>query len=177
MARTARILLVLVAGMGLAACADDMSDLEQEVEEIKQRPGGEIDPLPTFEPYAISTYDPQALRDPFIPARAYAEAQEQEEDPESDIAPDRDRPREPLEQYPLDGLQMVGTLSRDNQLWGLIRDPRGTVHHVLEGNYAGQNHGEITRIREDRIEMVEIVRDDDEQWTEQEASLGLGEER
>ena len=176
MVRPATTWLMVAAALGLAACAEDMSDLEQEVQEIRERPGGEIEPLPEFEPYAVFTYDSDDLRDPFIPARAYAEAQEEEADPDDDIAPDPDRPREPLEQYPLDSLEMVGTLTQDEQLWGLIRDPEGTVHHVLEGNYAGQNHGEITRIREDRIELTEIVRDDDDTWSEEEASLGLGEE-
>jgi type IV pilus assembly protein PilP len=176
MHRYTGIAAVVVAGLALAACADDMSDLRQEVSEIRQRPGGEIEPLPEFVPYESFTYVSQDLRDPFIPARAFAEAQEQEEDPGSGIAPDHDRPREPLERYPLDSLKMVGTLSRGEQLWGLVRSPDGTVHQVLEGNYLGQNHGQITSVQGNRIQLVEIVRDGSDAWMERDASLGLGEE-
>lgn len=177
MAASVRIPLILVLGLGVAACADDMSDLEDEVEAIKARSGGDIEPLPEFEQYESFTYDPTDLRDPFIPARAFARAQEQEEIDDSDIAPDPDRPREPLEQYPLDSLSMVGTLQRGDQLWGLVRSPDGTVHQVLEGNYIGQNHGEIQSVTQRSIDLVEVVRDSaSEQWIQRDASLGLGEE-
>lgn len=176
MTRFARAFGITLLTVGLAGCADDMSDLRAYVEEIKARPGGEIEPLPEFEPYESFTYDPTDLRDPFIPARAFAEAREAEETGDSGVAPDPDRPREPLEQFPLDSLDMVGTLSRSEHLWGLVRSPDGTVHQVLEGNYMGQNHGRITAVHTDSIQLTEIVRDGNDQWMEREASLGLGEE-
>lgn len=170
-------LLSVLAALMLTACGGDRSDLEQQVAEMKDRPGGDIEPLPEFQPYESFSYKAAELRDPFIPAREFAEAQEEEEDDDSgsDIAPDPDRPREPLEQYPLDSLDMVGTLSRAGQDWGLVQDPEGRVHHVLVGNYLGQNHGRITDIEDDAIELIEIVRDADDDWIEREASLGLGE--
>jgi len=167
----------VLAAIALTACGGDRSDLEQKVAEMKSRPGSDIEPLPEFQPYESFSYKSAQLRDPFIPAREFAEAQddEEEEDSGSDIAPDPDRPREPLEQYPLDSLEMVGTLRRNGQEWGLVQDPEGTVHHVLEGNYMGQNHGRITNIQNSAIELIEIVRDADDDWIEREASLGLGE--
>lgn len=176
MARYLKTTIAVILGLGLVACADDMSDLRQYVDEVKQRPGGDIEPLPEFEPYESFTYESAEARDPFIPARAFAEAQEEDEAGDSDIAPDFDRPREPLERYPLDSLSMVGTMSRGEHLWGLIRSPDGTVHQVLEGNYVGQNHGQIISVRGDAIELVEIVRDGSDAWMEREASIGLGEE-
>jgi len=175
MRRHAPWAIALAAGMTLAGCADDMSDLRDYTVQIKDRSGGEIEPLPEFERYESFTYRAENLRDPFIPARAFAEAQQQEESDDSGLSPDFDRPREPLERYPLDSLRMVGTLSRDATLWGLVRSPDGTVHQVLEGNYMGQNHGRIQEIRPDRIELVEIVRDGSDNWMEREAALGLGE--
>lgn len=170
-----RLFTLVAAAALLAGCAEDRSDLEEYVAETKSREGGDIEPLPEFVPYESFSYDRDDLRDPFIPAREFAEA-EDEEDSDSDIAPDPDRPREPLEQYPLDSLEMVGTLDRDGQTWGLVQDPDGTVHRVLEGNYMGQNYGRIVAVRDDGIELIEIVRDDGEEWREREASLGLGEQ-
>jgi len=171
-----RILTTLVAGLALAGCAEDRSDLDAYVAEVKSREGGDIEPLPEFEPYESFSYNPADLRDPFIPAREFARAEEEGEDSASDIAPDPDRPREPLEQYPLDSLEMVGTLSRGGRNWGLVQDPDGTVHQVLEGNHMGQNHGRITDIEDDAIELIEIVRDGSDEWMEREASLGMGEQ-
>lgn len=172
----ARVVAALIVGLGVAGCSDDMGDLRQQLDEIKARPGGAIEPLPEFVPYESFTYDDSDLRDPFIPARAFAEAQEEQEAGDSGIAPDPDRTREPLERFPLDSLDMVGTLRRGEQLWGLVRTPDGAVHQVLEGNYIGQNHGRITAIHNDSIQLIEIVRDGTDDWMEQEASLGLGEE-
>lgn len=162
----------------LSGCGDEMSDLRAFVEKIKQRPGGEIEPLPEFEPYEGFTYQPSRLPDPFVPQAGFAMSDEemQQQERSSGLAPDPDRRKEPLEQYPLDSLEMVGTLSRNQQLWGLVRSPDGTVHQVLVGNYMGQNYGRINRVTESRIQLVEIVPDGQNGWMERDAALGLSTE-
>jgi type IV pilus assembly protein PilP len=155
-----------------------MSDLRAFVEKTKQRPGGEIEPLPEFEPYQSFTYKPSELRDPFVPQAGFALSDDELEQQEQSagLAPDRSRRKEPLEQYPLDSLDMVGTLSRNQQQWGLVRAPDGTIHQVRPGNHMGQNYGRITQVRADEIELVEIVPDGQGGWMERDAALGLGEE-
>ena len=71
---------------------------------------------------------------------------------------------------------MVGTLERGKQVWGLIRDPEGTIHRVQPGNHAGENYGEIIRIGETSIDLLEIIPDGLGAWIEREISLSLGEE-
>ena len=162
----------------LGGCGDDMSDLRAFVEKTKQRPGGEIEPLPEFEPYEGFTYQPARLPDPFVPQAGFAMSEEEIEQRErsSELAPDPERRKEPLEQYPLDSLDMVGTLTRNQQQWGLVRAPDGTIHQVLVGNYMGQNYGRITRVTESEIELVEIVPDGQNGWMERDAALGLSTE-
>lgn len=174
--RSATILPLLAVLLG--GCSNDMSDLRTFVEKTKQRPGGEIEPLPEFEPYESYTYKPERLRDPFVPQAGFALSEEeaQQQAQGSDIAPDRDRRKEPLEQYPLDSLEMVGTLSRDQRQWGLVRAPDGTIHQVLPGNHMGQNYGRITSVNPDSIEVVEIVPNGQDGWMERDAALGLGDE-
>ena len=173
-----RSTLLLACGALLAGCSQGMDDLRQFVEKTKQRPGGEIEPLPEFEPYESFTYQPSRLRDPFVPQQGFALSEEEIEQQQtsSDLAPDRDRRKEPLEQYPLDSLDMVGTLGRNGKQWGLVRSPDGTIHQVLPGNHMGQNYGRITTISADSIQLVEIVPDGQGGWMERDAAVALSAE-
>ena len=59
-------LLVVVLALGLSACEQDMSDLEQRVATAKQRPGGLPDPIPPTVTYQSYPYQVQAERSPFL---------------------------------------------------------------------------------------------------------------
>lgn len=168
-------LLASVVAMLLAGCSQDMSDLREFVERTKQRPGGEIEPLPEFEPYRSFAYDSASLRNPFRPQEGFADPEPSDSGPEDDngLAPDPERRKEPLEQFPLDSLRMVGTLSREGRQHGLVRDPDGTIHQVLPDNYLGQNHGRVVSVDESKIRVVEIVPDGQGGWMERDAALAL----
>ena len=170
--------LPLLALLLLAGCSEDMSDLREFVEETKQRPGGQIEEIPEFEPYKSFDYDSAELRDPFRPSEGFGMTAEEQaaSESESELAPDTSRPKEPLEQFPLDSLEMVGTLGQNGQEWGLVKSPEGVIHRVQEGNYLGQNYGRITQLAADRVEVLEIVPDGQSDWMEREAALSLGEE-
>lgn len=170
--------LPLLALLVLAGCSDDMTDLRAFVEETKQRPGGMIDEIPEFDPYDSFNYDSTGLRDPFRPSEGFGKSAEEQaaDESESDLAPDTSRPKEPLEQFPLDSLEMVGTLSQGAQEWGLVKSPEGVIHRVQQGNFLGQNYGRITTVAAERIEVLEIVPDGQGDWIEREAALSLGEQ-
>ena len=91
------------------------------------------------------------------------------------IKPDFDRPTEPLEEFPLDSLRMVGTLEQREDQWALINDTDGTIHRVQPGNYAGQNHGKIIRITDFEIELTEIIPDGIGGWVERQSSIAISE--
>ena len=83
------------------------------------------------------------------------------------------RPQEELEAFPLDSLRMMGMVKQGEILTGLVRNGEGVIFPVKVGNYIGQNHGQITRILEDRIELTEIVPDTRGGYRERQASLAL----
>ncbi len=100
----ARAALIAGASLGLAACGGDMTDLEQYVGDVKARPGGRIDPLPTVEPYASYNYSSNNMRSPFVPEKRLRQS-----GPASNgIRPSENRNREFLESFPLDTMRMVG---------------------------------------------------------------------
>lgn len=170
-----RLALPLLA-LGLAACDRDMSDLEQWVAEVKQRPGGRIEPLPQAQPYENYVYGVADQRSPFMPDTPTGMQGESGEGESGDgIQPDFNRNREFLEEFPLDSLDMVGTVvTSKDELYGLVRTPDGDVYRVQTGNYLGQNHGRITDIGEQEISLIEIVPDGLGGWMERDASVELG---
>ena len=71
---------------------------------------------------------------------------------------------------------MVGTLSRDKQIWALINDGDGRVHRVTQGNYLGRNFGKITAIDNIELEILEIVSDGKGRWINRPRTLVMNEE-
>ncbi len=162
--------------LGLTGCADnDVSDLLQYIETVKSEPKGSIPSLPEIKVVEPFIFNPEDLRDPFrlVEKREFEEAINVASG--SGIVPDTTRRQEELEEYPLDTLEMVGTLSMGDGLWGLIKASDGTIHRVQKGNFMGRNYGEIIRILGDRVELMEIVPDEPGAWREQQASLQLAE--
>jgi type IV pilus assembly protein PilP len=168
---TARNLLPLaaLAMLALAGCSNDMEKLEQQVAEIKGRPGERIEPLPEIKPYESFTYNAASLRSPFVPSAPVRS------DMASGVRPDVKRPREFLEQFPLDTMRMVGTLQLQGRNYGLVQGKDGLVHRVLPGSFMGQNDGRILSITATRISIIEIVPDGLGGYIERPAALALTE--
>lgn len=166
--------LRLLAGMAatlllLSGCGRDSDDLQAYMAQVKSRPAAPIEPIPEMRSFASAYYIADSGRDPFAAPRPVVEQRPRHDGPR----PDASRPREVLEDYPLDSLRMMGTLEQAGTLWALVRDPGGTVHRVRVGNYVGQNHGEIVAISENAIRLNELVGDGDAGWIRREAALAL----
>lgn len=85
--------------------------------------------------------------------------------------PDPNRPRQILEQFPLDSLVMVGTMGKGANISALIRAPDRTVYRVKIGQYIGQNDGRVVNIDNGGLDLVELVQDGGNGWVERPASL------
>jgi type IV pilus assembly protein PilP len=169
---------LLVLCIPLAGCGGgSMSDLRDYVAEVKSRPGTPVDDLPPIEPYVIYAYPCDGsveCVDPFEPFFQEPPAPpEHEQIAGSGISPDFDRNREELESHALDSMRMMGTLERDEEVWGIIRSPDSIIHRVQVGNFIGQNHGKIVSISEERIDLQEIIQDGQGGWMERDAGLAL----
>lgn len=164
----------LIAVLLLSGCAgQDMSDLRGFVDEVKSRPPSGIEPIPEIKQVVGFVYTAKNRRDPFTPQEDETAATETVLD--NGVRPDPNRRKEELESFALDSLRMVGTLEQDEQTWGLIKTSDGTIHRVASGNYMGQNDGRITRISEEKIELIELV-PTGSGFLEKEAAVALGEE-
>lgn len=171
----------IVATLGLSVavltgCGDaNTRDLEQYVQQVTSQQPSRIEPLPEFKPYETFLYAAEDERSPFMPMDTARPDAQLAQAGGNGIQPDLQRPREPLEAVPLDSLRMMGTLEQFGESWGLVLMTDGTIHRVQPGNYLGHNHGKITRITENRIELTEIIPDGLGGWQERQASLALSE--
>lgn len=162
----------------MAGCGNDMSDLETYVAEVKSRKSSAIEPLPEPVEYDPPPYVGEAYRSPFSPV--VAEIPDSAPNPQaaaySGLQPTRDRQKEPLEYFPLDGLRMVGTIDAGSKRWALIRTAEPQVYRVQVGNYAGLNHGRIVEIADDEVTLIELVRSGSGEWNERRVSIAVTEQ-
>ncbi len=161
-----RFMALVMMAVTMLGCADsDMGDLDAFMAEKRARPGGVIEPIPTFTAYEAFAYAATGQRAPFD--RPVEVRQITRISARATIMPDFDRPREFLEQFTLDSLQMVGRLERGGTYWSLMRDPQGGIHRVSPGNFLVRDHGRITEMGETFIAVIEIVTDGTaEGWVE-----------
>ncbi len=169
--RNKYVLVSLLATLALGGCTLGRSDLDEWVAAEKAKKGAPIDPLPVVKTFETFEYRAQDVRDPF--SAGLEEDRQGQATDTSGPQPDPNRPREPLESFPLDSLVMAGTLGVGANVEGLVKDPEGVVHRVRPGNYLGQNYGRITAIAEDHIELVELIANGSGGWAERQASIAL----
>ena len=168
------IVLVMLGG---CSSESGFSDIDRFMEQARNAPRGVVEPLPEFQAYEAFNYRSADRRAPFQPP-VEVQLTMLSEQPKSDVEPDQDRPKELLEQFALDALNMVGTLRRsvgDNTLFALIKDNTGGIHRVRRGSHMGENYGRIVGIDEGRIELIEIVPNGRGGWIERPRSLTLEE--
>jgi type IV pilus assembly protein PilP len=172
MKRAALILAALV----LAACeSGEQQELRAELANMTKDLRGKVPPLPVVKPYEPVPYTAQELPDPFGPAKILLATKGPAGSAgSSGPKPDLNRPKEPLEAYPLESLKMVGTLEQGRQTFGLVKADAG-LYRVRIGNYMGQNFGVITKISDGEITLRELIQDAGGDWAERESSLLLQE--
>ncbi|CDH47359.1 pilus assembly protein PilP [Candidatus Contendibacter odensensis] len=172
----------------LVGCAQpDLTKVQQFVETTKRTtPVKKLDPPPEIKAYTPFSYTAQGGKDPFVVAAWAGDPDElgeisakvqQSGANYTGPRPDPNRVREELEKYSLGSLKMMGTFrmgsGNGGELWALILAPDGVVHRVQKNNYLGMNHGKITGITEQRVELKEIVPDGPGRWQERDSLLSL----
>lgn len=153
-------------GRSVTSTPGDAPNLEKFVAEVKARPAPPLDPLPVMAQFETFEYAAQNLRDPF--SNAFSDG-----GGGSGPRPDSGRRKQVLEQFPLDSLDMVGTLGRGTGAVALVMAPDKVTYRVRPGAYMGQADGRVTGVFEDRIELVELVPDGAGGWLERPATLAL----
>lgn len=162
-----RIGTVLLGALVLAGCSGaEHQDLKQWMQDQAKGMKGQVPPLPEIKPFPPVSYSGVALVPPFADAKIVTA------DVAADkTAPDRARPRQPLENFPLEDLRVTGVIIDGKTPYALVQPPSpNKPKHVKVGEYMGQNFGRITEISSDGVTVVETVKDANGAWTDREVS-------
>lgn len=162
------ILLIQFCAL-LAACQGETGDdLDKFMAESAKDMHVRVEPLPEVLPYMPMEYNADGtLINPFKARKAISEGA-------GKLQPNMNRPREPLEAYPLESLKFVGSIEKLKLKYGLIQTPDESVQQVKVGNYMGQNFGMVTEITESGVVLKEIVQDElTGDWVERTANVDL----
>lgn len=154
----------------LVACGGgDGDDLDHFMRDAAKDLTPRIKPLPEVKPYVALQYNADGmLTDPFRARKAVSKS--------SALQPNLNRPKEPMEAYPLESLKYVGMLSKSKLTYALLKTPDNAVQQVKLGNYVGQNFGRVTQITDAEVVLKEIVQDElSGDWIERDANLVLQE--
>lgn len=163
--------LMIFAALLLAGCGgEEFQDLRDFVKNAGADMRGKVEPPPEIKPYEPFSYDNSAaLQDPFKPRKTDLKSGGR-----SGLnQPNLDRPKEELEEFPLEGLRMVGYLQQGNVGYAIVRATDGKLHRVKAGNYVGLNFGQIISISDTEMKIKEMVQDSAGDWSERESSLQL----
>jgi len=157
----------------LCACGgEEQSELRQELATMTKDLRGKVDPLPQVKSFEPVPYKGESMVDPFVPSRIVVTQASAGGGGGGGVQPDLNRPKEPLESFPMESIQMVGTLSQNQDMFALVR-AGANLFRVKKGNYLGQNFGVITGIDEGQINVKEVVQDSGGDWVERSTSLQM----
>jgi type IV pilus assembly protein PilP len=171
---TIAVSLLTLSLAALSGCSGPQDELqawmEQQKREVQPRVTP-LDPPKQFDPQPYTVVDGV---EPFSTQKLAVALKFEARQPNSLIAAELNRRREPLEAYPLDSMSMVGSVSRQGRQFALLRVDQ-LLYQVKVGDYLGQNYGRITRITETEVALREIVQDAAGEWIERTSSLQLQE--
>ena len=162
---------ILAALLLLTGCGgEEFEDLHDFVKTAGANMRGKIAPSPEVKPYEPFAYENlRNIADHFKPRKP-------------DLhgggklglnQPDFDRPKEALEEFPLELLKMVGYLQKRDVGYAIVKAPDGRVYRVVAGNYLGLNFGKVQAVLANEGKIKEMVQDSAGDWTERLSSLQL----
>ena len=158
----------------LAGCSGDIDELRQWMEQQRRDAHANVKPLQPPKKFLPEPYASAQLVDPYSTQKLSVAIKQEAAQPNSLLTAEMNRRREPLEAYPLDSMGMVGSLTRKDQRYALLRVDN-LLYQVKVGDYLGQNFGKVMKISETDITLREVVQDAAGEWIERTSTLQLQE--
>lgn len=164
----------LVLSAGLSACDSDHNELQTWVDQERQQVRPNVQPLSPPQKFNPQAYTGMEGVEPFSAQKLAGALKQEARQPNSAVAAELNRRKEPLEAFPLDSMSMVGSVQKKGMPFALLKVD-GLLYQVKAGDYIGQNYGKILKITETEVSLREIVQDAAGEWIERPTTLQLQE--
>ena len=158
----------------LGGCGADHEELQQWMEQQRREVKPSIQPLSPPKKFDPQPYVVADGVEPFSNQKLSVAIKQEVRQPNSLLASELNRRKEPLEAYPLDSMNMVGSVNKQGQPVALLR-VENLLYQVKPGDHLGQNYGKIMKISETDVVLREIVQDAAGEWIERSSTLQLQE--
>ncbi|MBH9576015.1 pilus assembly protein PilP [Inhella sp. 1Y17] len=165
----ALMLLQMVAG-----CSSDLDQLQTWTEAERRNAKPSVQALVPPKKFLPQPYDALDGVEPFSTQKLSVASKQEAAQPNSMLAAEMNRRREPLEAYPIDSMSMVGSMARAGVPHAILKVDN-LLYYVKAGDYLGQNFGKILKINETEVVLREIVQDPSGEWVERTSTLTLQE--
>ncbi len=160
--------------LNLAACSGSDEELQAWMEQQRHEVQPSVKPLSPPQKFNPQAYAGMDSVEPFSPQKFTGVLKQEARQPNSAVAAELNRRKEPLEAFPLDSMTMVGSVNRKGVPFALLK-VENLLYQVKVGEYLGVNYGKITKISETEITLREIVQDAAGEWIERPTTLQLQE--
>jgi type IV pilus assembly protein PilP len=175
---TLRIAVLLWIAAMLTACGASSGDeLRQWMADQKAQAQPKIKPIAEPKQFKPESYTFANEADPFSKLKLTQALGKEANLAASNgalIGPELRRRKEPLEEFPLDSMSLVGSMVQSQKPVALVK-VGPLLYQVRPGDYLGQNYGRVVKIVEKAVTLREIVQDTVGEWIERPASLLLQE--
>ncbi len=158
----------------LSACGGSQEELQQWMEQQRREVKPSVQPLSPPKKFDPQPYVVADAVEPFSSQKLSVAIKQEVRQPNSLLASELNRRKEPLEAYPLDSMNMVGSVNKQGQPVALLR-VENLLYQVKLGDHLGQNYGKIVKISETDLILREIVQDAAGEWIERTSTLQLQE--
>ena len=167
--------LVVVGVVALTAgCGSETEELQGWMDQQRREVKPSVTPLVPPKKFDPAPYASAQAVEPFSNQKLSVALKQESKQPNSLVAAELNRRKEPLEFYTLDGMNMVGSVTKQGKPFALLRVDN-LLYQVKVGDYLGQNYGRILKITETEIALREIVQDAAGEWIERPSTLQLQE--
>jgi type IV pilus assembly protein PilP len=163
---------LLVAALVLVACGSDQGELQGWMEQQRREVKPSVQPLEPPKKFDPQPYTAMAEVEPFSTQKLTVALKQEARQPNSMLAAELNRRKQPLEAFPLDSMNMVGSVTKQGVPYALLRVDN-LLYQIKPGEYLGQNYGKIIKITETDVSLREIVQDAAGEWIERTSTLQL----
>jgi type IV pilus assembly protein PilP len=165
---------LLASAALLGACSAEHDELREWMEQQRREAKPSVQPLQPPKKFDPEPYGAAQGVEPFSTQKLSVALKQEARQPNSLLAAELNRRKEPLEAYPLDSMSMVGSVNKEGRPFALLRVDN-LLYQVKVGDHLGQNYGLITKIAETEIALRELVMDASGEMIERPATLQLQE--